>query len=75
MSTDETVRLNRPSAAKFLGLSVGTLRNYHKEEKLIPEWNAEVGQWEYPLAQLHGFASVNVLLCEKGEWKASPDPA
>lgn len=66
MTTDDT-SLSRPDAAKYLGLSVGTLRNYHKDRKLVGLWSVKNGRWEYPLAVLDAFAAVNVLLCQHGE--------
>jgi hypothetical protein len=59
--------LSRPEAAKYLGLSVNTLRNYHRGEKLVPTWSAERGRWEYPLGMLDQFVAANVLLTAKGE--------
>jgi hypothetical protein len=49
-----------------LGLSIGTLRNYDAQGKLVAERD-ERGQWWYPLATLDEFASLNVLLCSRGE--------
>ena len=71
MTTDATTRLSRPDAARYLGLSIGTLRNYHQQEKLVPEWDEERYQWMYPVPLLDSFASVNVLLCSRGE-RATP---
>lgn len=67
MTTDEPAGLSRPDAAKYLGLSVGTLRNYHREEKLVPTWDQEGMRWLYPLPLLDRFVSDNVLLTAKGE--------
>jgi hypothetical protein len=64
--TTDDMRLSRPDAAKYLGLSIGTMRNYHQQGKLSPEVD-EHGQWWYPLTVLDEFASVNVLLCSRGE--------
>ena len=66
MTTDATTRLSRPDAARYLGLSIGTLRNYDAQGKLVAERD-ERGQWWYPLATLDEFASLNVLLCSRGE--------
>jgi hypothetical protein len=66
VTSDAPARLSRPDAARYLGLSIGTLRNYHREGKLIPEPD-ERGQWWYPLATLDEFAAANVLLCARGE--------
>ena len=59
--------LNRNEASRYLGLSVGTLRNYHQDGKLVPVWNEERGRWDYPLAALAEFVAANVLLTSKGE--------
>lgn len=67
MTTDEPVSLSRPDAAKYLGLSIGTLRNYHREEKLVPTWDEEGLRWLYPLPLLDRFVAANVLLTAKGE--------
>ncbi len=66
VTTDETTRLSRPDAARYLGLSIGTLRNYDAQGKLVAERD-ERGQWWYPLAALDAFVAVNVLLCSRGE--------
>jgi MerR HTH family regulatory protein len=59
-------RLSRPDAARYLGLSIGTLRNYDREGKFKAERD-ERGQWWYSLAALDRFVSVNQLLCSRGE--------
>jgi hypothetical protein len=64
-TSDAPARLSRPDAARYLGLSIGTLRNYHQQGKLSPEVD-ERGQWWYPLATLDEFVSVNQLLCSRG---------
>ena len=66
--------LSRSEAARYLGLSYGTLRNYHRDGKLVPLWNQERGQWVYPLAALDEFVAANVLLTAKGERPGSPRP-
>jgi Helix-turn-helix domain len=66
VTTDEP-GLSRPDAARYLGLSVGTLRNYHREEKLVPTWDEEGMRWMYPLPLLDRFVKDNVLLTAKGE--------
>lgn len=66
MTTDATTRLSRPDAARYLGLSIGTLRNYDRDGKLVAERD-ERGQWWYPLTALDDFAALNVLLCSRGE--------
>lgn len=66
MTSDAPARLSRPDAARYLGLSIGTLRNYDREGKLVAERD-ERGQWWYPLAALEEFVSVNQLLCARGE--------
>lgn len=75
VTTDAPARLSRPDAAKYLGLSIGTLRNYHQQEKLVPEWDEERYQWMYPVPLLDAFASVNVLLCSRGEWASTASPS
>lgn len=69
--TDEP-GLSRPDAAKYLGLSVGTLRNYHTDKKLVPTWDKEGRQWLYPLPLLEAFVQANVLLTAKGERPSVP---
>jgi hypothetical protein len=66
VTTDATTRLSRPDAARYLGLSIGTLRNYDRDGKLVPERDQH-GQCWYPLPVLDEFVSVNVLLCSRGE--------
>jgi hypothetical protein len=66
LSDATPARLSRPDAARYLGLSIGTLRNYDREGKLVAERD-ERGQWWYPLAALDAFVSVNQLLCSRGE--------
>jgi hypothetical protein len=56
-----------------LGLSIGTLRNYDREGKLVAERD-ERGQWWYPLAALDEFVSVNQLLCSRGERPSAHAP-
>ena len=67
MTVTDEPGLSRPDAARYLGLSYGTLRNYHQNGKLVPTWDEERGQWIYPLAQLDAFVAANVLLTAKGE--------
>lgn len=71
VTSDAPARLSRPDAARYLGLSIGTLRNYDREGKLVAERDKH-GQWWYPLAMLDDFANHNVLLCSDGERAASP---